>query len=113
MRKPRSYDDSLANAFLNWTFDNVAALIDVAADGFKEDLNDMGTETRPLSPEEIHKLIRAAQLDCNAMRRFLRLAELCVEQIAYGTMSQEKAQELSGVDDFKPRFPTKHEDNDE
>lgn len=113
MRKRRSYDDSLANAFLNWTFDNVAALIDVAAEGFTEDLNDMGTEKRPLSPEEIHKLIRAAQIDINAMRRFLRLAELCVAQIAAGTMSREKAQELSGVDDFNPRFPSEPEDNDE
>lgn len=105
MKKPRSYDDSMANAFLNWTFDNVAVLIDEYANGFSEDLDDIGTRKRPLTSEEIHKLIRAAQMDCNAMRRFLRLAELCVAQIAAGTMPIDKAQELSGADDFNQRFP--------
>lgn len=113
VRKPRSYDNSLANAFQNWTFDNVGNLIDEYADGFTEDLDDMGTEKRARSPEEIHKLIRAAHIDCNVMRRFLRLAELCVSQIEAGTMTREKAQELSGVDDFNPRFPAEPEEPDE
>lgn len=112
-RRPRSYDNSLANAFQNWTFDNVANLIDEYADGFTEDLDDVGSEKRCLTDEEIHKLIRAAHIDCNAMRRFLRIAELCVSQIEAGTMTREKAQELSGVDDFNPRFPAEPEDNDE
>ncbi len=110
MKKPRSYTNSLANAFYNWTFDNVATLIDSYADDYREDV---GLPETRLPDEEIWKLIRKAQIDCNAMRRFLRLAEQCVLQIATETMTLEKARELSGVDDFGAQFPPSPEENDE
>jgi hypothetical protein len=111
MKKRRSYTDSLANAFYNWTFDNVAALIDSYADEYRADV---GLPETRLSDDEIWKLIRKAQLDCNAMRRFLRLAQQCVRQIADGTLTPEQARELSGSDDdLDSRFPTSSkEDND-
>lgn len=70
---------SWADAFEDWTLDNVALLLDTLADG------------KPIPMA----LLRAAHLDCNMMRRLVQAASAIVAKAERGEIDQAEARRLA------------------
>lgn len=93
----RTIHNSVAWCFLNWTLDNVSELVDAYADEMREPLNDAETDFRVYTEQEVKDKFRKAQLDVNMMRRLVCMAQKVITQMQNGTLSLDKAKELSGV----------------
>jgi|WetSurMetagenome_2_1015567.scaffolds.fasta_scaffold701745_2 hypothetical protein len=91
--KKRTMLTSLAFALDNWSLNNVSNVIDCASDDWRD------YRGKSMSRCAIRKAIRAAQLDCNMMRRLTRIAQAVVDKAKHGELTTEEAIRLNCSDE--------------